>query len=131
MGIGPILRTVSRFCHTADQAITHRHVPKLRGLEGKDLHRELAGHIVRIAHKAWTVLQNPDDGCVRFEHDHYLKIWALTQPKLDADYLLLNEAQDTDPSSRRSSSPNATTPNSSWSATPPRPSATGAAPQTS
>jgi superfamily I DNA/RNA helicase len=92
-----LLRTVSRFCHTADQTITHRHVPKLRGLEDKDLHRELADHIVPIAHKAWKDLQNPDDGCVRFEHDHYLKIWAPTQPKLDADYLLLDEAQDTDP----------------------------------
>ncbi|MGW7529812.1 UvrD-helicase domain-containing protein [Streptomyces sp. NPDC054783] len=92
-----LLRTVSRFCHTADQTITHRHVPKLRGLEDKDLHRELADHIVPVAHKAWKDLQNPNDGCVRFEHDHYLKIWALTQPKLDADYLLLDEAQDTDP----------------------------------
>lgn len=92
-----LLRTVTRFCHTADNQITRHHVPKLRGLEDKDLHRELAAHIVPIARKAWADLQNPDDGCVRFEHDHYLKIWALTQPKLDADYLLLDEAQDTDP----------------------------------
>ncbi|ANP52017.1 superfamily I DNA/RNA helicase [Streptomyces griseochromogenes] len=92
-----LLRTVTRFCHTADETITPHHVPKLRGLEDKDLHRELATHIIPVARKAWTDLQNPDDGCVRFEHDHYLKIWALTQPKLDADYLLLDEAQDTDP----------------------------------
>ncbi|CAM5618793.1 hypothetical protein SHIRM173S_06415 [Streptomyces hirsutus] len=31
------------------------------------------------------------------DHDHYLKIWALTQPKLEADFLLLDEAQDTNP----------------------------------
>ena len=92
-----LLRTVTRFCHTADNQITRHHVPKLRGLEDTDLHRELAAHIVPVARKAWVDLQNPDDGCVRFEHDHYLKIWALTQPKLDADYLLLDEAQDTDP----------------------------------
>ncbi|MFF4041145.1 UvrD-helicase domain-containing protein [Streptomyces sp. NPDC001816] len=92
-----LLRTVTRFCHTADNQITRHHVPKLRGLEDTDLHRELAAHIVPIARKAWSDLQNPDDGAVRFEHDHYLKIWALTQPKLDADYLLLDEAQDTDP----------------------------------
>ncbi|MET8697175.1 UvrD-helicase domain-containing protein [Streptomyces bauhiniae] len=92
-----LLRTVSRFCHTTDEAVTQDHVPQLRGLEDLNLHRELAAHIVPIARKAWSDLQNTHDGCVRFEHDHYLKIWALTRPRLDADYLLLDEAQDTDP----------------------------------
>jgi superfamily I DNA/RNA helicase len=91
------LRTVARFCHTADEEITRHHVPHLRGLENKDLHVELAAHIVPFARKAWSDLQNPDDGCVRVDHDHYLKIWALTRPKLAADFLLLDEAQDTNP----------------------------------
>ncbi|MEV8597595.1 UvrD-helicase domain-containing protein [Streptomyces sp. NPDC052012] len=92
-----VLRTVTRFCHTADEAITRRHVPRLRGLEDSDHHAELAAHVVPFARKAWTDLQYPSDGTVRFDHDHYLKIWALTQPRIDADYLLLDEAQDTNP----------------------------------
>ncbi|MGW0819078.1 UvrD-helicase domain-containing protein [Streptomyces viridiviolaceus] len=92
-----ILRTVTRFCHTADEAITSHHVPLLRGLEDVGLHAELAAHIIPFARKAWTDLQHPDDGCVRFDHDHYLKIWALTRPHLQADFLLLDEAQDTNP----------------------------------
>ncbi|WP_329347183.1 UvrD-helicase domain-containing protein [Streptomyces sp. NBC_01261] len=91
------LRTVTRFCHTADEAITRHHVPPLRGLEHTDLHAQLAAHIVLFAHKAWADLQHPYDGAVRFEHDHYLKIWALTRPRIDADFLLLDEAQDTNP----------------------------------
>ncbi|MFE9769571.1 UvrD-helicase domain-containing protein [Streptomyces sp. NPDC005808] len=91
------LRTVARFCHTADVAITRHHVPHMRGLEDTALHTQLAAHIVPFARKAWADLQHPHDGAVRFEHDHYLKIWALTQPKLDADFLLLDEAQDTNP----------------------------------
>ncbi|MFB6931298.1 UvrD-helicase domain-containing protein [Streptomyces chartreusis] len=91
------LRTVTRFCHTADEAITSHHVPRLRGLEDTDLHAELATHIVPYARKAWTDLQHPDDGSVRFDHDHYLKMWALTRPRIDADFLLLDEAQDTNP----------------------------------
>ncbi|MFD5519630.1 UvrD-helicase domain-containing protein [Streptomyces sp. NPDC127066] len=91
------LRTVARFCHTADTAVARHHVPRLRGLEDTKLHTELADHIVPFARKAWTDLQNPDDGTVRFEHDHYLKIWALTQPRIDTDFLLLDEAQDTNP----------------------------------
>ncbi|WP_406165072.1 UvrD-helicase domain-containing protein [Streptomyces canus] len=91
------LRTVTRFCHTADEAVTRYHVPHLRGLEDTDLHAQLAAHIVPFARKAWADLQHPDDGAVRFDHDHYLKIWALTQPRIDADFLLLDEAQDTNP----------------------------------
>jgi hypothetical protein len=52
---------------------------------------------VPFAHKAWADLQRPDDGAVRFDHDHYLKIWALTRPRIQADFLLLDEAQDTNP----------------------------------
>ncbi|MFD5123555.1 UvrD-helicase domain-containing protein [Streptomyces sp. NPDC058385] len=91
------LRTVTRFCHTADEAITTSHVPRLRGLEDPDLHAQFATHIVPFAHKAWADLQNVDDGAVRFDHDHYLKIWALARPHIDADFLLLDEAQDTNP----------------------------------
>jgi hypothetical protein len=91
------LRTVTRFCQTADPAITRHHVPHLRGLEDLDLHAELARHVVPFAHKAWADLQDPQDGAVRFDHDHYLKIWALTHPKIDAGFLLLDEAQDTNP----------------------------------
>jgi superfamily I DNA/RNA helicase len=92
-----VLRTVSQFCYTADAAITRHHVPHVRGLEDKDLHAQLAAHIVPFARKAWADLQKPDDGVVRFDHDHYLKIWALTQPRIEADFLLLDEAQDTNP----------------------------------
>jgi superfamily I DNA/RNA helicase len=91
------LRTVTRFCHTADEAITRHHVPPLRGLEDPDLHAQVAAHIVPFARKAWVDLQHPDDGAVRFDHDHYLKIWALTQPRINAGFLLLDEAQDTNP----------------------------------
>ncbi|GGN95360.1 hypothetical protein GCM10011579_095850 [Streptomyces albiflavescens] len=32
------LRTAAHFCHTAEPTITRHHVPRLRGLEDKDLH---------------------------------------------------------------------------------------------
>ncbi|MGW6898967.1 UvrD-helicase domain-containing protein [Streptomyces sp. NPDC054919] len=91
------LRTVARFCHTADTTIARMHVPRLRGLEDSGLHTQLADLILPFARKAWTDLQYFDDGAVRFDHDHYLKIWALTQPTIDTDFLLLDEAQDTNP----------------------------------
>ncbi|AQY20158.1 hypothetical protein T261_00070 [Streptomyces lydicus] len=92
-----VLRTVTRFCYSADSTITHHHVPRLRGLEDKPLHNQLAQLITPFARKAWADLQHPDEGAVRFDHDHYLKIWSLTDPKIAADFLLLDEAQDTNP----------------------------------
>lgn len=91
------LRTVIRFCHSADPTINHHHVPHLRGLEDRPLHNQLTQLITPFARKAWADLQHLEDGKVRFDHDHYLKIWSLTNPKIDADFLLLDEAQDTNP----------------------------------
>ncbi|MEW9520273.1 UvrD-helicase domain-containing protein [Streptomyces tubercidicus] len=91
------LRTVARFCHTAEPTIGHHHVPRLRGLDDPDHHAELTKFLVPFARKAWRDLQYTDEGVVRFDHDHYLKIWALTQPRIEADFLLLDEAQDTNP----------------------------------
>jgi superfamily I DNA/RNA helicase len=92
-----VLRTVSRFCHSADRVLGSHHVPALRGLGSSDDHAHLAESVLPFAEKAWTDLQNPQQGVVRFEHDHYLKMWALTEPKIDADFLFLDEAQDTNP----------------------------------
>lgn len=91
------LRTVTRFCHSTDPALADHHVPPLRSLEGAADHSQLIAAVMPFARKAWSDLQDPDTGIVRFDHDHYLKIWALTEPKIPADYLLLDEAQDTNP----------------------------------
>lgn len=91
------LRTVTRFCHSADDHLRPHHVPRLRGLEGDDHYAQFAETIVPFARKVWADLQHPEDGVVRFDHDHYLKIWALTRPQTTAEYLLLDEAQDTNP----------------------------------
>ena len=32
-----------------------------------------------------------------FRHDHYLKLWQLTRPRIGADYLMFDEAQDANP----------------------------------
>ncbi|MFJ4836204.1 UvrD-helicase domain-containing protein [Streptomyces sp. NPDC088747] len=92
-----VLRTVSRYCHSADRTLARHHVPPLRGLDSAGAHSELAQQVLPFALKAWSDLHDPDQGVVRFEHDHYLKMWALTEPRIEADFLLLDEAQDTNP----------------------------------
>ncbi|MCX5152922.1 UvrD-helicase domain-containing protein [Streptomyces sp. NBC_00291] len=92
-----VLRTVSLYCQSADTELAHHHVPRLRGIDSDEAHAELADLLLPYAAKVWGDLQNPDGGAVRFEHDHYLKMWALTEPVLHGDFLLLDEAQDTNP----------------------------------
>ncbi|BFO23184.1 hypothetical protein SHKM778_95720 (plasmid) [Streptomyces sp. KM77-8] len=92
-----VLRTVTRYCHSADRDLANHHVPRLRGLDSSGEHKQLAEYVLPFASKAWADLQHSDRGAVRFEHDHYLKMWALTGPRIEADFLFLDEAQDTNP----------------------------------
>lgn len=91
-----VFETVRKFCHSADTELMRRHVPTLRGLPD-EYRSDLARLVLPYARRAWSDLQNPEGGLVRFVPDHYLKIWALTEPTIRADFLLLDEAQDTNP----------------------------------
>ncbi len=94
-------KTVLNFCHSADDTITRRHVPHLPGMPDRRSHRIFAGIVVDYARRIWNDLQHPGDpgsaGGFPFGHDHYFKMWALTEPSLDCEFLLLDEAQDTNP----------------------------------
>lgn len=92
-----VLRTVTRYCQSADAELAPHHVPSPRGIDTEEAHAELSDLLLPYAAKAWDDLQSPNAGTVRFEHDHYLKMWALTDPVLHGDFLLLDEAQDTNP----------------------------------
>lgn len=49
------------------------------------------------ARKAWLDIIDPTGTVMYFTDDYYLKLWALGSPTLNADYLMLDEGQDTDP----------------------------------
>lgn len=89
--------TVIRYCQSADTVLGRQHVPWLKGIGEEHLHDQLADLALPFAQKMWVDLQNPDRGRVKFKPDHYLKMWALTQPMIRQDFLLLDEAQDTNP----------------------------------
>lgn len=70
-----VLRAVTRFCYSADRALARHHVPHLRRLATGAEHAQLVDEVLPFAAKAWADLQTFDQGEVRFEHDHYLKMW--------------------------------------------------------
>lgn len=87
--------TVRRFCYSADIAITKHHVPFQNGITGRD-HDTLVANILPLA-KTWWDDANDVRGILPFEHDHYLKMWALTNPELPYSVIFLDEAQDSNP----------------------------------
>lgn len=88
------LDTVQRFCYSADDKPGYKHVPRLQGAEM--FHDEIASIVAPLAIKAWDNIVS-QDGRLKFDHDHYLKLWAMSEPRLDCDYLMLDEAQDANP----------------------------------
>lgn len=87
--------TVMRYCYSADDEIQVKHVPQQNGVVGAD-HDELARAVLPYAQRAWVDLCDLN-GRLKVQHDHYLKMFALTQPKLPTDVVMLDEAQDSNP----------------------------------
>jgi hypothetical protein len=44
----------------------------------------------------WNNMQDPQ-GKIPLGHEGYLKLWALARPRIEADFILLDEAQDSNP----------------------------------
>lgn len=90
-----VLDTVTRYCYSADPEPAAEHVPWVNGADSESF-AELQRYIVPFAKRAWSDIQGTN-GRLRFVHDHYLKMWALTDPQLHTDFLMLDEGQDTNP----------------------------------
>jgi AAA domain/UvrD-like helicase C-terminal domain len=90
------LQTVTRFCHSADAEITGYHVPRLPGFEDDDAMAVLRREAVPAARRAWADI-NASTGSLRVTHDHYLKMFALSKPRLRYDVILFDEGQDANP----------------------------------
>ena len=90
-----VMGMVRRFCYTTAEMVMARHLEPVNGLT-PDEQDHLAAVLHPYAQRAWEDIQSPH-GNLRFEHDHYLKMWALTRPLLPGEFVLLDEAQDTNP----------------------------------
>ncbi|MCY1655559.1 UvrD-helicase domain-containing protein [Streptomyces sp. NPDC052071] len=90
-----VMEMVKHFCYSTDEQVTARHLGTVHGLDDAGQQYVVQGLLPR-ARWAWDDICSPN-GTLPFKHDHYLKMWALTRPRLRADYILLDEAQDTNP----------------------------------
>ncbi|MEQ1594692.1 MAG: UvrD-helicase domain-containing protein [Casimicrobium sp.] len=92
------LSCVARFCQSADVSIGPQHVPFDGALARFDAQgqRTVASVVVPWAQHLWKKMTDPADP-LPIGHDGYLKVWALSRPAIRADYVMLDEAQDTNP----------------------------------
>lgn len=98
-----VMKTIRLFCQSADERPLHKHTPYVHGIDkptakGREWenNRRLRVHIAPAVDAAWDDLRQRF-GYLTFRHEHYLKIWQLSHPKLPVDFLLVDEAQDTSP----------------------------------
>lgn len=89
-------RTIQRYCQSGDNEVLLHHVPlsgKLDRIEPK-FQDQFKLYLSHLAAHLWERMTDPSDE-VPLGHDGYLKLWSLSQPQLNYDFLLLDEAQDT------------------------------------
>jgi hypothetical protein len=90
-----VMEMVKQFCCTADPQVGARHLKRINGLD-PSAHDYLAEYLLPYARRAWEDVCSPE-GVLKFDHEHYMKMWGLSRPVLPADFILLDEAQDTNP----------------------------------
>lgn len=103
---------VSRFCQSADPELSVKHFPagtlreflpadmSKRAEESPDwfkmVARAYAQNLLPHAKKLWGMMSSPT-GDFPSSHDVYLKLYVMSQPRIDYDYVGLDEAQDANP----------------------------------
>lgn len=104
---------VSRFCQSAETDLGARHFPRstLKAHLGAELSKEAdsnpawfralsetwAAQLLPAATVLWRRLSDPVAADFPSTHDVYLKLYMMSGPKIDADYVMLDEAQDANP----------------------------------
>lgn len=93
-----VLETIKNFAQSGDDLPDRRHVPRHGSLLAapEEALAEVADFAVKTAKAVWDRMCDPADP-IPLGFNGYLKLWALGRPKIAADFILLDEAQDTNP----------------------------------
>ncbi|WP_227539743.1 UvrD-helicase domain-containing protein [Acinetobacter sp. MB5] len=90
-----VVNAVGYFCATSSQYPAPRHIQVPSWLHPDDA-TALQQHLYPALERRWLDSVNPQHQA-GIGHDIYLKLWALSEPYIPADYILFDEAQDADP----------------------------------
>lgn len=103
---GQVMAGIARFCNSDDPEPSGKHIPFITGIDlvadehGNRLeavnNRAVKKWLEPALARAWTDLSQTH-GRLRFSHDCYLKIFELGDPRILADFVMLDEGQDASP----------------------------------
>lgn len=113
---GQVLVAIRKFCQSADREINTNHLRYIDGIDGsvqyvgpdgetktkhgRENNDRVKNYLLPKCKLAWQDLTSLN-GSLPFGHDVYVKLWQLgtgnDRPIIAADYILLDEAQDTAP----------------------------------
>jgi len=90
------LSTLRRFAHSRQSDVRDIRVPRYGILASMPAHleKELTAAVHRVVEDMWKKMSDRTSS-MPLGHDGYLKYWAMQRPTLGFDYILLDEAQDT------------------------------------
>lgn len=88
---GIAVRALSNFFNSTDETVKEKHINEqdLLTMRAGDV-----GGVMDLATRAWVDMTEKR---LPISPDAYLKMWALTKPTIEADYILFDEAQDANP----------------------------------
>ncbi|MBB3923888.1 UvrD-helicase domain-containing protein [Xanthomonas arboricola] len=91
---GRVIETVKSFMVSADPDLLPKHVAL--GESPSEARHMSQAQILLDAKRIWGLMCDPSSG-IPMLHDGYLKLYQLSNPRLNYDAVLLDEAQDTNP----------------------------------
>ena len=97
------MRAVAIYCQSIDPEPTARHVPYIDGIDLPDAldnrtydnNRIVADYLAPFLRRVWADLCDPN-GQLPYSHAAYQKLWSLSEPRIDTDFILFDECQDAD-----------------------------------
>lgn len=90
---GRVLNTITQFIISTDSVIDDRHAL----LADPKASTQTRSSLVSCAQRGWQMMQDTSNRDVPMSHDGYFKLYQMTRPRIDADSILFDEAQDANP----------------------------------
>jgi hypothetical protein len=90
-----ILNTIRKYCYSADEILSYKHLPRLTILNDADID-VMKEDLIQHANLVFNEMIDIDKP-MPITHDVYLKIWALSQPIINKDFIFFDEYQDSNP----------------------------------
>jgi superfamily I DNA/RNA helicase len=93
-----VLDSVKRYLQSDDEEPQRKHIPRHGCLEAipENQFEEFTHQAIDHVQAVWNAMRHKSNG-LPLSHDGYLKLWALSNPQSNVDYIMVDEAQDLNP----------------------------------